>query len=237
MIRGFWPAGVGGTGELRHLNVPLLAEHSFGGRGKGDVAAGGAGWVVGTAAPHAHVVLEAHDGPPPHEAAGWSDAMETPFLTSRAEIGLTHAIGDDFAGGLKLARPGLQRVRVFRRRISDGHRWLLQFWPVAGIPEAPRFAGRARPAVGAGRGDKRYGPLAMDVLSVALWSPGRHTRAGLARRLLATPEQVREALRYLTRRGLLRVGGAVDGDPTSVIALVPLRPRSQDAAVRWPTAG
>ncbi|WP_173100737.1 hypothetical protein [Actinomadura verrucosospora] len=244
VVRGFWPSGVGGTGELRHLNLPLLAEDAFAGGTRSDVARAGAGWVLGTAAAHAHVVLEAHDAPPGMDIGGWSDVLETPFLTARGEIKLAHGRGDDSPWHLKLARPGLHRVRVLRRRTSDGHRWLLRFWPVNGSPEAPRFLARSRPAVstdGAGHGDKRYGPLAMDVLSAALWSPGRCTRAALAERLLATPEQIREALRYLTRRGLLRVGGTDEG-PASTIALVPERPRplnggGPSAARAWPTAG
>ncbi|MWA06532.1 hypothetical protein F8568_040540 [Actinomadura sp. LD22] len=243
VVRGFWPAGVGGTGELRHLNLPLLAEDAFAAGAKSDVARAGAGWVLGTAAPHAHVRLEAYDAPPGNGAAGWSDVLETPFLTSRGEVGLAHACGGVSPWNMKLAKPGLHRLRVLRRRTSDGHRWLLQFWPVTGSPGAPRFLARSRPAAGTdrpGHGDKRYGPLAMDVLSVALWSPGRHTRAALAERLLATPEQVREALRYLTRRGMLRVGGA-DTGPASTIALVPQRSRPPDggappAARPWQTA-
>lgn len=242
VVRGFWPAGVGGTGELRHLNLPLLAEDAFAGGARSDVARAGAGWVLGTAAAHAHVRLEAYDAPPGEGSAAWSDVLETPFLTSRGEIKVTHGRGDDSPWNLKLARPGLHRLRVLRRRTSDGHRWLLQFWPVTGSPEAPRFLARSRPAVAAdspGHGDKRYGPLGLDVLSVALWSPGRHTRAALAERLLATPEQVREALRYLTRRGLLGVGGTDEG-PASTIALVPERPRPLNAGVPpatrpWPT--
>jgi hypothetical protein len=236
VVRGFWPAGVGGTGELRHLNLPLLAEDAFAGGARSDLARAGAGWVLGTAAPHAHVRLEAHDAPPGRGSGGWSDALDTPFLTSRGDIKLIRGRGDDSPWNLKLARAGLHRLRVLRRRTSDGHRWLLQFWPVAGSPEPPRFLARSRPAVatgGPGQGDKRYGPLAMDVLSVALWSPGRHTRAALADRLMATPEQVREALRYLTRRGLLRVGGA-DAGPTSTIALVPERPRPPGVSVPSP---
>ncbi|HEU5028360.1 MAG TPA: hypothetical protein VFV01_25830 [Spirillospora sp.] len=242
-VRGFWPAGVGGTGELRHLNLPLLAEEAFAAGARSDVARAGAGWVLGTAAAHAHVRLEAYDAAPGRGAAGWNDVMETPFLTSRGEIKLTHGRVDESPWNLKLARPGLHRLRVLRRRTSDGHRWLLQFWPVTGSPEAPRFLARSRPAVGTdrpGHGDKRFGPLAMDVLSVALWSPGRHTRAALAERLLATPEQIREALRYLTRRGMLRVGG-VDAGPASTIALIPERPRppnagAPSAAQPWRTA-
>jgi hypothetical protein len=240
VIRGFWPGGVAGTGELRHLNLPLLAERASAAGAKGDVARAGAGWVLGSAAAHAHVVLEAHDGPPGVEPGAWSDVMETPFLTSRGEIKLTHARGDDSPWSLKLARPGLHRLRVFRRRTSDGHRWLLQFWPVAGSPEPPRFLARSRPAVGSGRpghGDKRYGPLAMDVLAVALWSPGRHTRAGLAERLMASPEQIREALLYLTRRGLLSVGGGTESAPASTIALIPVRPRrslNEQVPRSWP---
>ncbi|MEV4176393.1 DUF6042 family protein [Nonomuraea sp. NPDC049709] len=56
----------------------------------------------------------------------------------------------------------------------------------------------------------RYTSFAADLAAVAVWSPDQTvsaTPAELADRLLATPEEIRDTLRYGAERGLLRTSG------------------------------
>jgi hypothetical protein len=68
---------------------------------------------------------------------------------------------------------------------------------------------------------QRYRSFATDLLSIVVWAPDSPTTVtvrGLAERLLASPAEVRAALRYTARVRLLTVDGAVD-DPDAPVSL------------------
>jgi Family of unknown function (DUF6042) len=144
-------------------NAGILGEGATGTQPGGTIAHAGAGWLWArtSSGDREHVVmLEAHDGPPPDDPAGWDDLMETPFLSDSTTVALGLLTGGDYdEHTLLLGRPGYYRVRVSCLRQPDeagdtgdteepeGDTWRLQFWPAPGDPEPPRWLARGEPAV------------------------------------------------------------------------------------------
>jgi hypothetical protein len=71
----------------------------------------------------------------------------------------------------------------------------------------------------------------MDLVAMAMWSPGNATRADLAERLLATVEEIDAALQYATRHELLHVE---EDEVTVTLAAVDRRPLAErDPEAAW----
>lgn len=129
----------------------LFAEGAIGSQPGGTIATAGSGWLwartSGADGDH-HVRLESHDGVPPDDRSGWDDVVETPYHSGSgaAQLGWLTAEGGE--GSLLLGPPGLYRVRASccRGSADEGDTWRLQFWPVTGISEPPRWLARSNPA-------------------------------------------------------------------------------------------
>ncbi|WP_225992040.1 Lsr2 family DNA-binding protein [Actinomadura montaniterrae] len=213
--------------ELAHLNLDLLDEDAFAGWPQGDLGGAGNGWVLATATALNHVVLEAHDSAPPPSDEQWGNVMESPLLSGGLGVNLTQVIQSEPMRGVRLGPPGLYRVRMHRRRLDDRREWLLQFWPADGVLEPPRRLSRGPRSAQDGDLDS---DLAMDLVAIALWSPGQATKADLAERLLASIEEIDAALAYALRHELLHV----DGRAASTVSLTPVDKRPPE--VRDPFA-
>ncbi|QFZ20382.1 DUF6042 family protein [Saccharothrix syringae] len=140
----------------------------------GTIVRTGYGWLEAAAGDGPVVVrLESHDGAPPEETAGWEDVVEIPYRSRSGVVGLTWVTGGPGEEHLRLAGPGLYRVRVCAGPSADEGMeavWRLCFWPVAEV-EPPRWSARALPAVPAGDGGWRYlfGYHVTDLLA-AVWA-------------------------------------------------------------------
>ncbi|WIX75391.1 hypothetical protein QRX50_28155 [Amycolatopsis carbonis] len=117
----------------------------------GTVATAGDGWLHGTTGdPYQAVRAEAHDGPPDVRLGDWEDVVETPFHSRSGSVTLGMLTGGTFGDELNLGATGLFRARVCRKAADEGEQgdvWLIQFWPVPGTSEAPRWLKRTRAAV------------------------------------------------------------------------------------------
>ncbi|QRP44751.1 hypothetical protein [Amycolatopsis sp. FDAARGOS 1241] len=117
----------------------------------GTVATAGDGWLHGTTGdPYQAIRCEAHDGPPAVRPEDWEEIVETPFHSRSGAVGLGGLTGGTYGDELDLGAKGLFRARVCRKPAAGGEEgdvWLIQFWPVPGIPEAPRWLKRTRAAV------------------------------------------------------------------------------------------
>lgn len=213
--------------ELAHLNLDLLDEDAFAGWPQGDLGGAGNGWVLATAAALNHVVLEAHDVAPSLSDEQWGDVMESPLLSGGLGVSLTQVIQSEPMRGVRLGPPGLYRVRMHRRRLDDRREWLLQFWPTGEVLDQPRRLSRGPRSTQDGDLES---DLAMDLVAMALWSPGQATKADLAERLLVSTEQIDAALAYALRYELLHV----DGRTAATISMTPVDKRPPE--VRDPFA-
>jgi hypothetical protein len=109
---------------------------------------------------------------------------------------------------------------------DEGDVWRLQFWPTPADREPPHWLARTEP-VTAGEGDEdtggQFAGLATDLVFVARWTPAGTTGsvAGLAARVLATPDEVRGGLADAGANRLLAVNGdlAVDQAPVTLTPL------------------
>lgn len=159
----------------------VLGEHHTTRLLAGTLVVAGHGWLFGDARDEGQdVLLELHDGPPPHDVTGWQDVAETPYLSGTGLVGVDLLVGGSPDVALDLGSgPGPYRVRVHRRDLSDDERrqrarahvpdpdpdelddeeyeyvpaataWRLQFW-AAPSPELPRRL--LRLAVDPGRAD------------------------------------------------------------------------------------
>lgn len=204
-------------------------------RSRGTVAQAGAGWLWGRATQEeAYQVarLEAHDGPPAGDQGEWEEVLETPYWSRTGRVQL-----EALAGGpepepetLAIGPPGRYRVRVSCVRgagpkgSDEGDVWRLQFWPAPDDREPPRWLLRTETLTGAGD------DLATDLISVARWTPAgaAYSVGDLAARLLASPDEVREALMTAVHDDHL----VVDGDLTESQAPLVLTLRTD-----WPGSG
>jgi hypothetical protein len=131
----------------------------------GTIVRTGHGWLYAAGGDGPCVVrLQAHDGRPGDEDVDdWADLVEVPYrsLTGAVELRLltTCSGGED----LHLGEPGLYRLRVAHRPLPQTTEvvsaedenealeptdlWQLDFWPVTGTVEPPRWVRRVRPAV------------------------------------------------------------------------------------------
>lgn len=151
-VRDTWLGdGDGGEG--------LFEQHASRVQPCGTIARTGHGWLEAAAGDGPVVVrMELHDSAPPDATAGWEDVVEIPYRSRSGAVGLTYVTGGPGQEHLRLAGPGLYRVRVCAGPSADEEVeavWRLCFWPVAEV-EPPRWSARARPAVPAGDGGWRY---------------------------------------------------------------------------------
>jgi hypothetical protein len=210
----------------------LLEEHATNVKSCGSIARAGDGWLEAAASSEYQAVrLEAHDSPPAADHGDWADVVETPYA-SMGEVGLMLLTWSPVANPLELGPSGLYRVRVARRpaREGEGDVWRLQFWPVAAPPEAPRWFVRSQPFLG------KPGSAATDLVSLVLWAQEGDTAitAGwLADRLLATPDEVRQAIEYAAQGGLLDLTGE-PGDPLAALTLSVRQRRARPGRVHQP---
>jgi Lsr2 len=204
--------------HLAHLNLDLLDEDAFAGWPQGDLGGAGNGWVLATTTALNHVVLEAHDAAPPPSDEQWGDVMESPLLSGGLGVNLTQVIENGPMRGVRLGPSGLYRVRMSRRRLDDRWHWLLQFWPAGGVLVPPRRLSRGPRSARDGDLDS---DLAMDLVAMALWSPGRAAKADLAERLLVSAADIDAALAYALRYELLHV----DDRAASTVSISPVDKR------------
>lgn len=202
--------------HLAHLNLALLDEDAYAGWPQGDLGGTGNGWVLASTIEPTHIVLEAHDTPPPPDDR-WADATESPFLTGGQGVVLTQLIEEPPMQGVRLGRPGLYRVRIHRDCFDDHWNWLLQFWPTGDALDPPRRLSRGPRSV---HDNDLDSALATELLLTALWSPGQATKADLAERLLVSTQEIDAALQYASRHDLLPVD-----DDASTVSLVPVDKR------------
>lgn len=132
----------------------------------GTIVRTGQGWLYASAGDGPCVVrLQAHtDQPGDEDVDDWADLVEVPYrsLTGEVELAsLTTGSGDK---DLHLGEPGLYRLRVAHRPLpltigaamegddeeenqSRTDLWQLDFWPVTGTVEPPRWVRRMSSAV------------------------------------------------------------------------------------------
>ncbi|MVZ99326.1 hypothetical protein F8568_002765 [Actinomadura sp. LD22] len=204
--------------ELAHLDLDLLDEDAFAGWPQGDLGGAGNGWVLATTTNLNHVVLEAHDAAPPPSDERWGDVMESPLRSGGLGVNLTQVIESEPMRGVRLGPAGLYRVRMSRRRLDDRWHWLLQFWPAGGVLEPPRGLFREPRSA---QDDDLESDLAMDLVAIALWSPGQASKADLAERLLVSTQAIDAALEYALRYDLLHV----DDRAASTVSITPVDKR------------
>jgi hypothetical protein len=111
---------------------------------------------------------------------------------------------------------------------EEGDIWRLQFWPSPRDAEPPRWLTRFEHVSDPAGEDGEEPPgccleLATDLITVVLWTPGGAvgTLADIAARLLASPAEVRTALRTAVSAGQLRVTGDL-ADDAAPLTLTPL---------------
>lgn len=130
----------------------LLTEGAVGAQPGGTIAVAGSGWLWASSSgdDDHHVRLEAHDSVPPDDRSGWDEVAETPYHSGSGTVQLGWLTAEGDAGSLLLGPPGLYRVRAScrRGRADEGATWRLQFWPVPGIAEPPRWLARGDAAAG-----------------------------------------------------------------------------------------
>ncbi|MEU4287370.1 hypothetical protein AB0E63_04040 [Kribbella sp. NPDC026596] len=132
----------------------------------GTVVRSGQGWLYVSGGDGPCVVrLQMLDGEPDNgDVDDWADVVEVPYRSLAGDVELallTTGSGDE---DLHLGEPDLYRVRVAHRplpvtprvamedddedeRLQPTDLWQLDFWPVTGAPEPPRWVRRLRPAV------------------------------------------------------------------------------------------
>jgi len=217
----------------------LLGEYAVDAAPCGSVARAGDGWLDGPATDQYHAVrLEVHDSPPEPDPADWAEMLETPMATG-GTIGLAMVTGGCGRDQFRLGEPGIYRVRFSRRPAVEGDSYRLQFWPVDGPPDPPRWIARSHPLAedSNARDDRRrYGRGASDLVSLLLWAQegaAEVTVDWLADRLLTSPTTVDEVLRHAVEVGLLEpfTSPADPGQPVR-LTVRPRRPAPQQPAWR-----
>ncbi|RSM74259.1 hypothetical protein DMB66_02295 [Actinoplanes sp. ATCC 53533] len=177
----------------------------------GTFAGSGAGWIYADAPDldDHRIRLELHDSePPPADRGHFDDVLETPYRSSSGAISLawvTSGPGD--REDLELGAAEWFRVRIARRREdAEGppefrYHWLLQFWPDSAI-EPPVWLARSEAV--------RDARLAEDIEAILRWTPRlplETTTRELARRLLVSEAEVRDALGVARLADLLHTEG------------------------------
>jgi hypothetical protein len=153
----------------------------------GTIVRTGQGWVYASGGDGPCVVrLRSHTSPPAEADEDWADLVEAPYLSPSGAVELTSLTGGTGDEHLLLGEPGLYRLRVAHRPLPQTvgsveadeeylqprDLWQLDFWPVDGAPEPPRWLRRQNPPVwppdpGWGR---LLGYPAIDVVNVVEWN-------------------------------------------------------------------
>ena len=158
----------------------------------GTIVRTGHGWLYAAGGDGPCVVgLQAH-ADRPHDFGGdnWADVVEVPFRSSTGAVELASLSTGSGEEDLRLGEPGLYRLRVAHRPLpqtstalpedEDEPRertdlWQLDFWPVTGTVDPPRWGRRTRPAVRSVDPGWSWvlGYQAIEIANVVRWtSPG-----------------------------------------------------------------
>ncbi|MEU7906273.1 hypothetical protein [Actinoplanes sp. NPDC049118] len=176
----------------------------------GTFAGSGAGWIYADAPDlDDHLVrLELHAEPPSTSHAKFDEVLETPYRSSSGTISLAWVTcGPGAQVDLELGDAEWFRVRIARRREDAEDRpgsryhWLLQFWPDTAI-WAPVWLARTEAVMGS--------RLIQDIEAVLRWTPQlplETPTSDLAKRLLVSEAEVRDALTSAEQIGLLHTDG------------------------------
>ncbi|MDX6279893.1 MAG: hypothetical protein QOH03_964 [Kribbellaceae bacterium] len=153
----------------------------------GTIVRTGQGWVYASGGDGPCVVhLRSHTSPPAETDEEWTDLVEAPYLSPSGAVQLTSLTCGTDADHVLLGKPGLYRLRIAHRPLPQSVHaaedeedylqprdlWQLDFWPVDGAPEPPRWLRRQNPPVrppdpGWGR---LLGYPAVDIVNVVEWN-------------------------------------------------------------------
>ncbi|MEV6412262.1 hypothetical protein [Kribbella sp. NPDC051718] len=149
----------------------------------GSIVRTGQGWVYASGGDGPCVVrLRSHTSPPADDDEDWTDLVEAPYRSTSGAVGLTTITGGADEEHLPLGEPGLYRLRVAHRPLPQTVEdeeylqprdlWQLDFWPVDGAAEPPRWLRRQNPTVWPA--DPGWGRLlgypAVDIVNVVEWN-------------------------------------------------------------------
>lgn len=126
----------------------------------GSIARSGNGWLYAAGGDGPCVVqLQANDDRPGDEDVdGWADVVEVPYQSPSGVVALSDLMDGPGEDHLTLGDPGGYRLRLAHRplpaepprdedSLTPTDLWQLDFWPVSGEAEPPRWIRRARPPV------------------------------------------------------------------------------------------
>jgi hypothetical protein len=176
----------------------------------GTFAGSGAGWIYADAPDlDDHLIrVELHDEPPLGDHVRFDEVLDTPYRSSSGAVSLAWVTcGPGGRIDLELGDDEWFRVRIARRREdADGraqgrYHWLLRFWPDLQMAP-PVWLTRSEPV--------RDSRLAQDIEAILRWTsslPLKTATADLAKQLLVSEENLREALTIAEQTGLLHADG------------------------------
>jgi hypothetical protein len=206
----------------------------------GTFARAGTGWLQATCSGEKlNLALEFHDAPPERHWRPWTEEMETPYRSRSGVVVLDQLEFWAASESLVLDGPGLYRVRVCAGQADDKDAWSLQFWPVAGPVNPPRWTARGGPAVPQERSGWRT------ALPEPVWELFCAAREIADDGETVTPEQILglrdtvcpadidEAAELADRLGLLVALGLLIEDVGGYRVVAEL-PRARDVLGSWP---